>query len=159
MKYKRWLQYLPLGIGIGLILLIGIGLYLVRDIFQKPVLAKKQVQQITVIQPPAPPSASTPSWSPGGGGNAILWYGQQLQREISDELQQRLKDKARTSRYSAVLHIWIGPDGSVTRVDLANSSGIAEVDEALKAALSGIRGRFKPPPEHMPQPVKIRIRS
>lgn len=216
-KRKRWLRYLPAGIGLALVLLIGVGIYLVRDMFEKPVQTKKQVQQISVVQPPPPPpppeqkppepevkeeKIEEPEPQPepepeqqaeepppgeqlgvdaqggaggdafglvgkkggqgligGGGGNAIIWYGQHVQREISDELQRKLKDKARNSKYSAVLHIWIGADGQVTRVELANSSGTAEIDEALKAALAGIHDRFKPPPERMPQPVKIRIRS
>jgi protein TonB len=216
-RKKRWLKYLPAGIGGVLVLFIAGGLYLVRDMFEKPVQTKKQVQQISVVQPPPPPppppevkppepevkeetKIEEPEPEPepepqaeepppgnqlgvdsdggaggdafglvgkkggqgllgGGGGNAIIWYGQHVQREISDELQRKLKDKARHSRYSAVLHLWIGPDGRVSRVELANSSGTAEIDEALKAALAGIHDRFKPPPERMPQPVKIRIRS
>lgn len=218
-KKKRWLKYLPAGIGGVLVLLIAGGLYLVRDMFEKPVQTKKQVQQISVVQPPPPPppppevkppepevkeekiEEPEPEPAPepepqaeepppgeqlgvdaqggaggdafglvgkkggqgllggGGGGNAIIWYGQHVQREISDELQRTLKDKARNSRYSAILHIWIAADGRVSRVELANSSGTAEIDEALKAALAGIHDRFKPPPERMPQPVKIRIRS
>ena len=216
-KKRRLIQYLPAALGVVLVVLIGVGIYLVRDIFEKPAQTKKQIQQISVVQPPPPPpppqekppepevkeekiEESEPEPEPepepqaeepppgdqlgvdaeggaggdafglvgkkgghgllgGGGGNAIIWYGQQLQREISDELQRTLKDKARTSKYSAVLHLWIGPDGNVTRVELANSSGVAEIDEALRAALGGLRGRLKPPPERMPQPVKIRIRS
>lgn len=95
----------------------------------------------------------------GGGGNAIIWYGQHVQRELTDELHKSLKDRARQTKYTAVLHVWIRPDGNIERVELANSSGTAEIDEALKLAISQIRGRFKPPPERMPQPIKIRIRS
>lgn len=218
-KKRRLIQYLPVAIGVVLAVLVAVGLYLVRDIFQKPVQTKKQVQQVTMIQPPPPPPPPPPEQKPpepevkeekieeaepepepkapeqaeepppgdqlgvdsdggagsdafglvgkkgghgligGGGGNAIIWYGQHVQRELVDELQRRLKDKARDSKYSAVVHLWIGPDGSVTRVELANSSGTAEIDDALRSALGGLRARFKSPPEHMPQPVKIRIRS
>lgn len=219
-KKQRFIKYLPVAIGVALVLLIAVGLYLVRDIFQKPVQNKKQVQQISVVQPPPPPppppeqkpppppevkeekieepkepepepepepQAEEPP--PGeelgvdaqggaggdafglvgkkgghgliggtGTGNGIIWYGQQVQKELADELQRNLKDKARTTKYSAVVHLWIGPNGAVTRLELANSSGNAEVDEALKAAL----GKFRPtrvPPENMPQPLKVRIRS
>jgi protein TonB len=95
----------------------------------------------------------------GGGGNALIFYGQHVQRELTDELHQNLKDKARNSKYTAVLHIWISPNGDISKVELANSSGTAEIDEALRAAVSRIHGRLKPPPERMPQPLKIRIRS
>jgi protein TonB len=95
----------------------------------------------------------------GGGGNAILWYAQHVQRELASELDTALKDRARQTSYTAVLQVWISPNGDIERVELVNSSGTAVIDDALKAALSQIRGRFKPPPERMPQPLKIRIRS
>ncbi|SMF97346.1 outer membrane transport energization protein TonB [Methylomagnum ishizawai] len=217
---NKYLKYLPTAIGVGLVVVIAIVLYLVRDIFEKPIQSKKQVQQISVVQPPPPPPPPPEQKPPepevkeekieepepepepepeqpeaeapppgeelgvdaaggagsdafglmgkkggrgligGGGGNAIIWYGQHIGKELTDELHRSLKDKARNSSYSAVVHLWIGPDGGVSRVELANSSGTAEIDQALKAALNGIRaGRFKPPPEHMPQPLKVRIRS
>ncbi|NBT46112.1 MAG: TonB family protein, partial [Gammaproteobacteria bacterium] len=95
----------------------------------------------------------------GGGGNAFIFYGQHVQRELVNELQNSLKDKARNSRYTAVLHVWIAPNGDISKVELANSSGTSEIDEALHKAISQIRGRFKPPPERLPQPLKIRIKS
>ena len=70
-----------------------------------------------------------------------------------------LRDRARANRYSAVVHVWISPNGEITRVELANSSGTAEIDEALRQAIAQIHGRLKPPPERMPQPLKIRIRT
>jgi protein TonB len=216
-KKQRWLRYLPAALGLLLIALVALGVYLMRDLFEKPAQTKKQIQQISVVQPPPPPppppevkpppppevkeeKIEEPEPEPepeqqaeepppgdqlgvdsdggaggdafglvgkkgghgllgGGGGNSIIWYGQQLQREVSEELQRSLKDKARHSKYSAVLHLWISPDGNVSRVELANSSGTSEIDDALRAALGGLRGRLKPPPENMPQPVKIRVRS
>jgi protein TonB len=230
MKNKRWLRYLPAGLSALAILLVAVGVYVFRDFFQAPVTGKKQVQQVTVMQPPPPPppppevkppepevkeeKIEEPEPEPepepqpepdssepppgedlgvdaeggaggdsfglvgkkggrglvgsgngagtgriGGGGNAFIYYGQQVGQSIQDELHRNLKDKARSSSYSAVVHLWINPDGSVGRVELANSSGTAEIDEALKVALRGIHDRFKPPPEKMPQPLKIRIRS
>ena len=94
-----------------------------------------------------------------GTGNAFIFYGQHVQRELVSELQNSLKDKARNSRYTAVIQIWISPNGDISRVELQNSSGISEIDEALRVAISQIKGRLKPPPERLPQPLKIRIRS
>jgi protein TonB len=218
MNKKRYFKYLPVAVGVVLAVLVAVGLYQLRDLFQKPVQSKKQVQQISMVQPPPPPppppeqkppepevkeekiEEAEPEPEPepeqqaeepppgdqlgvdaaggagsdafglvgkkgghgllgGGGGNTIIWYGQHVQKVLVDELQRSLKDKARNSKYSAVIHLWIGPNGGVSRVELANSSGTAEIDEALKAALAGIRGSFKPPPERLPQPLKIRIRS
>jgi protein TonB len=216
MSNKRYLRYLPVAIGVGLVIVLAIGLYLIRDVFQKPVSTKKQVQQITVLQPPPPPPPPPPVQKPpepevkeekieepeepepepeqaeepppgdnlgvdseggagsdsfglvgkkgghgliGGGGNAIVYYGQQLQRQISDALQRGLNDKVRSQKFSAVASLWIGADGRVSRAELSGSSGRSDVDDALKGVLSGLRLAFKAPPENMPQPVKIRIRS
>jgi protein TonB len=218
MSKKTWLRYLPLGIGGLLIVLIAVAVFFLKDLFEKPVQTKKQVQQITVIQPPPPPPPPPPEEKPpepeikeekieepepepepeqqadepppgedlgvdaegaagsdafglvgkkggrgligGGGGNAIIWYGQQLQRQIADELREKLSQgKARDKKISVIANIWIGADGSVSRAELDTSSGDGDVDEAVRSALGSLRSRLKPPPENMPQPVKIRIRS
>ncbi|WP_024298152.1 energy transducer TonB family protein [Methylomicrobium lacus] len=52
---KKWLKRLPLIIGGVLTLLIAVGVYYIQGLFEKPLQAKKQVQQITVLQPPPPP--------------------------------------------------------------------------------------------------------
>lgn len=233
MKSKRWLRYLPVALGALLILLVAIGVYVFRDFFEKPVQSKKQVQQISVVQPPPPPPPPpevkpppepevkeekieepepTPEPEPepepqdnspppgedlgvdsdgaagsdafglvgkkggrslvgsgtgngngtgkiGGGGNAFVYYGQQVGKLIQEGLLKSLDEKTRQSSYSAVVNLWINPDGSIGRVELANSSGKADIDEQLKGALRGLKERFQTPPEKMPQPLKIRIRS
>jgi protein TonB len=221
MKHKRLLKNLPWIIGGSLVLLAVILVLAFQDLFEKPAQSKKQVQQVTVVQPPKPPPPPPPKpeikppepkeeklpdtepepepESPepeqaeeappgeqlgvdaeggaggdsfglvgkkggsgligGGGGNAIIWYGQHVQKELASELDKTLKDRARSNHYSAVLHVWISPNGDISRVELQNSSGTPEIDTALREAISQIRGRFKPPPERMPQPLKIRVRS
>ncbi|HLF97208.1 MAG TPA: energy transducer TonB [Methylococcaceae bacterium] len=215
-RKKKLLRYLPAAVGVVLTLAIAVTVYLLKDLFQKPVQSKKQVQQITIIQPPPPPPPppevkppepepepekieqpepepepeQTPDEPPpgeelgvdadgaagsdgfgllgkkggqgligGGGGSAIIWYGQQLQRQIGEELQEKLSQgKARDKKLSVIANIWIGSDGSVSRGELASSSGNGEVDEELRATLASLRTRFKAPPPNMPQPVKIRVR-
>jgi protein TonB len=216
MSYKRYMRYLPVAIGVGLVLVVMLVVYVFRDAFQKPVSTKKQVQQITVLQPPPPPPPPPPEQKPpepeikeekieqpeepepepeqaeepppgdnlgvdgeggagsdsfglvgkkgghgliGGGGNAIVYYGQQIQRQLADALQRNLSDKARSQKFSAIASVWIAADGRVTRAELSGSSGQADVDDALKSALAGMRLTLKAPPENMPQPLKIRIRS
>lgn len=97
----------------------------------------------------------------GGGGNAILWYGGQIKRQVEDGLQSLLADTPATkSGYSVIVEVWIGADGRVTRSELNSSSGKPEVDQALRAALPRLRASVgKPPPDNMPQPVKIRLTS
>ncbi|MBL1265983.1 energy transducer TonB family protein [Methylomicrobium sp. RS1] len=54
-RRKIWLKRLPAIIGGILTLLIAVGVYRLQGMFEKPLQAKKQIQQITVIQPPPPP--------------------------------------------------------------------------------------------------------
>jgi len=225
MKRFHWKRYLPQFIGVTLIAVTALMVFLFKDIFEKPVEAKKQVQQIKVVQAPPPPPPPPPqvvkppevkeekieplenepepepepepaeapvseqlgvdavgsgagdafglqgkkggkditqikgSGGNGGGGNAFIFYGQHVQRELVAELQNKLKDKARTTHYTAVVHVWIAANGDISKVELQNSSGEAEIDEALKVAMGNIKGRLKPPPERLPQPLKIRIKS
>jgi protein TonB len=97
----------------------------------------------------------------GTAGSAILWYGGQVKRHLEDELRDLLADtEARRSSYAVVVDVWIGPDGRIGRAELAGGSGRPEVDRAIQGALPRLRFALsKPPPDHMPQPVKIRLTS
>jgi protein TonB len=97
----------------------------------------------------------------GSGGSVILWYGGQIKRGLEDELHALLENThARKNSYAVTLDIWIGPDGRVSRAELSGGSGRPEVDQAIRAALPKLRLSLqKPPPEHMPQPVRIRLTS
>jgi protein TonB len=56
MKRKyAWLRRWPVLLGIGLSVLLVLGIWSLKDKFQKPPQTKKVVQQITMIQPPPPP--------------------------------------------------------------------------------------------------------
>jgi TonB family protein len=217
-KYQRWLRNLPLLIGIVLTLVIAVAVYFLQDKFQKPAQTKKQIQQITMIQPPPPPppppEQKPPEAEPeklpepepekepepapeqaeepageelgvdadgsagsdgfgllgkkggrgllgGTGGSAILWYGGQVKRGLEEELQNKLADSnAGKAAYAVQLNIWIASDGSVSRIELSGPSGKPEVDQAIRAALPTMRFSLsKPPPENMPQPLKIRVTS
>jgi len=218
-KHKRWLRNLPLLIGIVFALIIAIGIYFLQGMFEKPAQVKKQVQQITMIQPPPPPpppeqkppepepepeklTEPEPEKEPepapeqseepageelgvdaeggagsdgfgligkkggrgllgGSGGSAILWYGGQVKRGLEEELQKSLADSpASKASYSVQLQVWVNADGSVSRAELVNSSGKPEVDKAIRVSLAGIRFTLpKPPPENMPQPLKVRVTS
>lgn len=97
----------------------------------------------------------------GGGGNAILWYGGQIQRQVENGLQSLLADSAAgKAGYSVVVDVWIGVDGRVERCELSSGSGKADVDQALRAALPRLTASAgRPPPENMPQPIRIRLTS
>ncbi|MCQ8105765.1 energy transducer TonB [Methylomonas sp. SURF-2] len=97
----------------------------------------------------------------GGGGNAIVWYGGQIKRQVEDALQSLLAGTAAMKEdYNVVLSVWVGADGRISRSELVSGSGKADVDQALRDALSRLRaGIGKAPPENMPQPVRIRLVS
>lgn len=97
----------------------------------------------------------------GGGGNAAIWYGGQIVRHVEDAIRGLLADiPALNADYSVAVDIWIGPDGRISRGELAGGSGNSEVDRALRQALSRLRVSIgKPPPDHMPQPIRIRLES
>lgn len=215
---RKLLRYLPAIVGTILAILLIAGIYLLQGMFEKPAQTKKQIQQISVVQPPPPPPPppETPPPPPppeektekieepepepetpepeappasedlgvdaeggagsdgfglvgkkggrgllggGGGGNAFIYYGQQMQRELSEALQRDLDDAARAKKYAVVANVWIAPDGALSRAELSGGTGDAAADAALRAALSGLRLRLPAPPPGMPQPVKIRIRS
>ena len=63
-KKTIWLRRLPIILGVLLTLLIGIGVYVIQSKFEKPVQTKKQIQQITMIQPPPPPPPPPPEQKP-----------------------------------------------------------------------------------------------
>lgn len=96
-----------------------------------------------------------------GAGNAILWYGGQIKRQLEDGLQKLLSDTpALQSGYSIVLAVWVGSDGQINRADLLDGSGNPNVDTAIRKALPQLHASIgKAPPENMPQPVKVRITS
>ncbi|MDO9163875.1 MAG: cell envelope integrity protein TolA [Methylococcaceae bacterium] len=97
----------------------------------------------------------------GTPGSSILWYGGQIKRQVEDNLQNLLNDTpAMKNGYSVIVNVWVGPDGRITRGELASGSGKADVDQAIRTALPKLRASIgKAPPDNMPQPVKIRLTS
>lgn len=97
----------------------------------------------------------------GTAGSAVLWYGGQVRQYLDEALYPLLEETpARQLAYSVMVDVWIGADGHLSRVELAHDSGHAEVDQALRTALAKLHLTVpKPPPENMPQPIRIRLHS
>lgn len=91
------------------------------------------------------------------GGSAFSWYAGLLKNEILDRLQD--EKTARAGSYSVVVHVWVQADGTIDRIRLAKSSGDAERDRAIEAALARVGRISQAPPADMPQPVNLRIVS
>jgi hypothetical protein len=61
--------------------------------------------------------------------------------------------------YRLVVKVWIARSGKIERFQLEGSSGNTQIDGLIKVALNDIAPLSEPPPENMPQPVKLRITS
>lgn len=91
----------------------------------------------------------------GGGKMAFAFYTNHLQRYLQEELARHKKLKS--ADYRVVVRVWLARNGTVQRAELAGTSGNGEIDEALRRALVEVPALRDPPPENMPQPVKVRI--
>lgn len=91
------------------------------------------------------------------GGSAYAWYAGLLKNEILERLQNI--DRAHGGAYSVLVKVWVGQDGSIERIALAQSTGDKERDRAIEGALTRISRISQAPPPNMPQPVSLRIVS
>lgn len=94
----------------------------------------------------------------GGGGvdrMQFAFFTSALQRHIQDELARNRR--VQRIDYRVKVNVWIGSDGAIRRAELAESTGSADDDEALRAALAGIAPLRGAVPGNLPQPVKLRI--
>ena len=91
----------------------------------------------------------------GGGGSPYLWYAGTIKNSLEDIFSGH--DELRKKKYSAVVKIWLSPDGSVTRYELARGSNDPDIDELLNKLMAKFRKANEAPPVGMPQPVKLKI--
>jgi protein TonB len=80
-----------------------------------------------------------------------------MQREVERYL--RNKTSLGKATYVATVRVWLSPAGSVTRVEIATSSGNDETDDSLRAALQRMPALKERPPVEMPQPIRLRVSS
>lgn len=93
----------------------------------------------------------------GAGGSAMSWYAGLIKNEIQDKLGN--DQKVRSGAFSVAVRIWVKLDGTVERTKLMGSTGNADRDRAIEAALANVHRISQPPPAGTPQPVTIRIVS
>jgi len=91
-----------------------------------------------------------------GGDGRYRSYANRVKDAVLDYLTSR--DDIRKESYSITVRVWIGADGRLGRYEIVGSSGDRKLDEALQLALSGMSD-IGAPPEGMPQPVRLRIKS
>ena len=92
-----------------------------------------------------------------GSGDQYNWYGQILKSDLIDKLAE-MRD-IRRDRYSVTVRLWLAPDGRIQRFKVANSTGDAQLDRDLLAALESLGRVSELPPAGLPQPVRLRIVS
>jgi protein TonB len=95
----------------------------------------------------------------GGGGNRFAWYGAMVKERIQERVQEMAarERKLREADFRIMVNVWISATGAVTRVELLESTGNAELDNALKVSLRGLPPLREGAPGDMPQPIKLRI--
>jgi protein TonB len=91
----------------------------------------------------------------GGGGSKYGWFAGEVQSAITDALGRN--DKTRAASVKIKVRIWSDGTGRITRAELANSTGDASLDDAIKnEVLTGLQIPDSPPSD-MPMPIVLRI--
>lgn len=142
----------------------------------------KDVKEVRVEQPKEPPPAPSEQMKMEGegsdkglagivagtvskdyvgqapaGGNRFAWYGDLLLQEVRQLLAKN--PKLRVGEYRVVVHVWLTPEGRVSRTELAGSSGNGDIDALLRASLAELPPLRERPPDGLPWPIKLRVTS
>lgn len=82
-------------------------------------------------------------------------FGNAASRALNEFL---VRDKdVRLRDYKVRVQLWLTPTGGLQRAELIGSSGDAQTDEALRAALNRFPGTGNPPPANLPQPIRVLV--
>lgn len=90
-------------------------------------------------------------------GSRFGWYAGVIKEDILDALSSA--PGVRERGYTVVVKVWIDKSGGLQRYELLSGTGDQETDEALRLAFSSLSRLSEPPPEDLPQPVKLRVTS
>ncbi|MEW6039220.1 MAG: energy transducer TonB [Pseudomonadota bacterium] len=93
----------------------------------------------------------------GHRGRTFLAYGGTLASQLERRLM--IDSKLRDKHYVAVVRVWISPAGKISQCEIEQSSGSRETDARIVELVSSFTGPLAAPPDGMPQPIRIRIRS
>jgi protein TonB len=91
----------------------------------------------------------------GGGGSRFAWYGALVKDRIQESVAK--EKKLREADFRVLVNVWVNAAGAVTRAELVDSTGNAELDSAVKVALRNMPPIREGAPGDMPQPIKLRI--
>ncbi|WP_398479512.1 TonB C-terminal domain-containing protein [Tardiphaga sp.] len=90
----------------------------------------------------------------GGGGSRWGWYASIVQTQI--EAAIRANERTKNAVMQLQFRIWADNTGRISRVELVNSSGSAEIDAAIRNDVIGRLTLREPPPNDMPMPINVR---
>lgn len=98
----------------------------------------------------------------GGGGSAdagsrlaYTSYASATTKALNEFLA---RDKAVKLRdYQVHVSVWLSASGALQRAELTDSTGDADTDQALRAALARFPGSAAAPPPRLPQPLRLRV--
>jgi protein TonB len=93
----------------------------------------------------------------GDGGQGFRYYAAQIERFLERTLAR--DSHLRRGTYSVIVWLWVAPGGSLERYELTRSSGDAAIDARLREALAALSDLGLPPPQDLPQPVRLRVSS
>lgn len=89
------------------------------------------------------------------GGAKFNWYAGTVKNQIEAALA---KDKNITEgQYKLIVSVWIRQNGAIEKLEWSQTDANESVQQAVKAALDSMPAMREPPPEGMPQPIKLRI--
>jgi protein TonB len=91
----------------------------------------------------------------GGGGSRWGWYASIVQTQIEAAL--RANEKTRSAVTQVQVRLWADSTGRISRVELASSTGNAELDAAIRNEVLGRLTLREPPPNDMPMPMVTRV--
>lgn len=139
---------------------------------EKPPEIKKEVPTIDAPKN-VPPAVGDPNATKNTAGNGPdTGYGDPTAGigepfgNYSADLKADIRDwfsrdkKLSRQNYEVILKVWIADSGRIARVELANPTGNGELDQRLRLMVAGLVGKVRePPPQEMPQPVRLGVRS
>jgi len=87
------------------------------------------------------------------------WYASVLNSELNELLLPILQDNERLleGSWSVIVKLWLHDDGAVDRFEVSET-GDALLDQQIYTTLATFDRVSTPPPDNMPQPVRLRLR-
>jgi TonB family protein len=93
----------------------------------------------------------------GGGGGRFAAFSSAVEQAIKDAFSRN--PTTRSAKFDVHVKVWADPNGRITKVKLASSTGDLAVDEAVRTnALIGRQFPDLPAGEHWPVEIRVNLR-